>query len=167
MGCCGDPIDKPIPEEGNRITPFTAGGAVNQQPSGQSTLQWLEKGSLPSVTTPPPVLQYGQNGAGQAWNDPSQLNGSARPMSTFDGSAVTQRYSTSPSPPPNAYSPPLSPPLAMYAPTASRPIAMTVTGRRTTSPTAQSAFAAPADEGKLSVSFDFGEYGQCLWHEPL
>lgn len=169
MGCCGEPIDKPIPEEGNRITPFNTGGPVSQQPNGQTTLQWQEKSSLPSVATPPPVLQYGQNGVGQQpWNEAGQFNiygsnnGSVRPMSTYDGSAVAQTYaSTSPSPPPNAYSPPLSPPLAhptaIYAPNASRPAAMTVTGRRTTSPTTQSAFAPPADEGKLSVSIDFGE----------
>ncbi|KIP01522.1 hypothetical protein PHLGIDRAFT_96918 [Phlebiopsis gigantea 11061_1 CR5-6] len=33
---------------------------------------------------------------------------------------------------------------------------MTVTGRRETAPTAQGAFAPPADEGKLSVAIDFG-----------
>lgn len=156
MGCCGEPLEKPIPEEGNRITPFTTGGPVSQQPSAQSMQQWQEKTLLNSVTAPPPVLQYGQ----QQWDAAGQ-HGSPDASALRGSTLATAFASSSPSPPPNAYSPPHSPPLAhptaVYAPTAPRPIAMTVTGRRETSPTAQGAFAPPADEGKLSVAIDFGE----------
>lgn len=147
MGCCGDPIDKPIPEEGNRIHPFTAGGPVVQQPSAQSAPQWQEKSPMTSITTPPPVLQYGQPG----WDEKAAFN----PYATSGSSTYREStyMPTSSSPPPSAYtqSPPLIQPTAMYAPNGR----MTVTGRRTTSPNAP-AFAPPSDEGKLSVSIDFG-----------
>ena len=151
MGCCGEPIEKPIPEEGNRITPFTAGGPpVATQPAAHA-MQWQEKSLLNSVTPPPPALQYGQQQ--QQWSGAGQYGGS-------NGSDMRSSIYNA-SPPPAAYSPPNSPPLAaptaVYAPAAARPMAMTVTGRRATSPTAQGAFAPPADEGKLSVAIDFGE----------
>lgn len=158
MGCCGEPVDKPLPEESNRITPFDSGKPVNQQPSPQSTLQWQEKPlQQPGLTTPPPVLQYGQ----PAWNhqqQPGQFNpyangppSSPTAVSTnFTGSA--NGYVPTPgSPPPGAYRP-IAAPSAVYAGNGG----MSVSGRRTTSPTTQNQFAAPSDEGKLSVSIDFG-----------
>lgn len=159
MGCCGEPVDKPLPEESNRITPFDSGKPVNQQPSPQSTLQWQEKPlQQPGLTTPPPVLQYGQ----PAWNhqqQPGQFNpyangppSSPTAVSTnFTGSA-NGYVPTTGSPPPGAYRP-IAAPSAVYAGNGG----MSVSGRRTTSPTTQNQFAAPSDEGKLSVSIDFGE----------
>ena len=177
MGCCGESIDQPVPEEGNRITPFTSGGApVNQQPSAQSVPQWQEKGALSSIATPPPVLQYGKPDVGmhQPWAsqqantfnpyDSSTLVSS--PVGAFDvnGSftATHGNFGKTPSPPPSSFSPSQSPPLAhptaIYAQNQNQ-VRMTVTGRRTTSPTMQQGFTpTSADEGKISVSIDFGEY---------
>lgn len=159
MGCCGEPIEKPVPEEGNRVTPFTTGGPVSQQPSAQSALQWQEKSpGLPLLATPPPVLQYGQpNGEQQTFGQPGQF-GQFGAMS-FTGSTVTQGFAPtmSPSPPPSSFTavqtPPLAHPAAIYAPSNG----MTISGRRTASPSTQQAFSPPpADEGKLSVAIDFG-----------
>lgn len=172
MGCCGESREDPIPEEGNRITPFKEGGPIAQQPSSQSTPQWQEKASFqpPSLSTPPPALQYGQNGQNQLhqpWAqqpatpfNPYALTSSPPPATSptmFNGSINGTGYgSSSPSPPPNAYgmNSHLTQPGAAYAPGANR---MTVTGRgMSATGLTQNDFAAPSDEGKISVSIDFG-----------
>ncbi|PSS34244.1 hypothetical protein PHLCEN_2v1710 [Hermanssonia centrifuga] len=166
MGCCGEPADKPIPAEGNRITPFNTGNLVTQQPTPQSALQWQEKSIFQqsAISTPPPALQHNQNPSSpQTWG---QSNGeqynpyraSSPPSTLLNGSTVNGHGypASSPSPPfGQSQSSPLSKPASVYAPAGN--FGMTVTGRRTTSPDGQRPeFGAPSDEGKLSVSIDFG-----------
>lgn len=168
MGCCGESRDEPVAEEGNRITPFKQGEPVNQQPSPQSTPHWQEKASFqpPNLSTPPPALQYGQNGQTplhQPWaQQPSApfnpyAFSSSPPPATSPTIHGTGYGSSSPSPPPTAFgaTATLAQPGAAYAPNGTN--RMTVTGRGASGAAlSQNDFAAPSDEGKISVSIDFG-----------
>jgi hypothetical protein len=169
MSCCGESRDKPVPEEGNRITPFKEGQPITQQPAAQVSPHWQEKAIFqpPSIATPPPAIPYGhpQNSYGQLhqpWAqqpstpfNPYAASGSPPPSTNatspglFD-SSMNGYTSSSPSPPPNTYG--LAQPSAAYG--ANR---MTVSGRASAAtPLTQRDFAAPSDEGKISVSIDFG-----------
>ncbi|KAI0695313.1 actin-like ATPase domain-containing protein [Cytidiella melzeri] len=166
MSCCGESRDKPIPEEGNRVTPFKEGQPVTQQPSAQSLPQWQEKAIFqpPNIATPPPAVQYAQqqNQLHQPWAqqpalpfNPYAASGSPPPATNVTSptlfNASLKGYtasSSSPSPPPSSYG--LIPPSAVYG--ANR---MTVSGRGSAI-LSQKDFAAPSDEGKISVSIDFG-----------
>lgn len=191
MGCCGEPIDTPTPGDSNRVTPFDT-KAVTQQPSRQPGIQWqAEKQDFqqPIIPSPPPTLQYGQaqqpispyngtfplhNGLQQQWthsqqqvnafgtpsfnpsSPPTIFNGSDLGQSPFTRSSTPSTYVGNPL---NAYNPP---PLA-HPTGAHHGASMSISGRRTASPPAQlSGYVTTADEGKLSVSIDFGELLVCL-----
>jgi hypothetical protein len=170
MGCCGEPIDKPTPEEGNRAMPFTTGGLVTQQPSAHSDpSQWQEKSLATSIATPQPVLQYGKPGEGiqQPWaqqadqfNPYHPSNSSSPPPGTFNMSSPTHTsFAGSPSPPPGSFAPSqnygLAQPTAAYA--QSQSVRMSVIKRDSSSPSTKQPFGTPvADEGKLSIAIDFG-----------
>lgn len=168
MGCCGESRDKQLADDGNRITPFNDGQTITQQPSAQSMPQWQEKAisfQSPSITTPVPAAQPGsqqmaQNASQQPWGQPVTSfnpyvpNGSPPLANATSPTAFTGSLNgypvTTPSPPPNAY----SPGQLGIAYTANK---MTVTGRGSSNrPLSRQDFAAPSDEGKISVSIDFG-----------
>lgn len=184
MGCCGEPVDKTAPEDVNRVTPFDAEKAIAQQPSPQPGIQWQqEKQALqqPTISSPPPVLQYGQPqqpnspyhttfqlNNGQQWTQsqqqfnaygatgvlpppsPAMFNSSEFGQSQLTRSSTPSTYVANPL---NAYSS-----LSIAQPsTARHGPSMSISGRRTASPPAQPSGFVPVDEGKLSVSIDFGE----------
>lgn len=172
MGCCGEPANQPDSQGTNRSIATglaVAGKPVVHQPSPQSNPSWQEKPTFqaPGIATPPPVLQHGQNSTSEAWHQQGQqeaqfdpyasLNRTASPpagsATLVNGSTNGHGYPpTSPSPPfGQAQTPPLMQPNPVYMPSTS----MTVTSRHSVSP-GQSAFIPPSDEGKLSVSIDFG-----------
>lgn len=183
MGCCGEPIDKAEAQELNRAIPFET-KAINQQPSPQPGIQWQQEKQpfqLPNVPTPPPVLQYGlpqQRGSlydtstqaqsvVQQWTQSQQLSAYGTPgypqlpssPTMFGSEAGKTSISRSNTPstyvanPLNAYSPPITQPT-----TAHHVTGMSISGRGTASPPQISGqYVPPVDEGKLSVSIDFGE----------
>ncbi|KAJ3557489.1 hypothetical protein NM688_g1454 [Phlebia brevispora] len=166
MSCCGESANQANPQAGNRSIAIDTAKIVAQQPSPQPTLQLQEKSSFqpPSIATPPPVLQYHQNAVAQSWPPQaaqmhSYATGLGRTPSpptgtpTLVNGSLNGHGSPAPSIPPlgQSYSPPLTHPSAVYSPSAT----MTVTPKRTVSPGGQ-AFAPSNDEGKLSVSIDFG-----------
>ncbi|KAJ3486412.1 hypothetical protein NLI96_g4257 [Meripilus lineatus] len=62
MGCCGEPIDNNNPMAANRAAPYNP-AAVNNQPNPQMGMQWQQEKQQfqpPSVPSPPPAVQYGQ-----------------------------------------------------------------------------------------------------------
>lgn len=187
MGCCGEPNDKPSPQELNRVVPFEE-KAISQQPSPQPGISWQQEKhpfQQPVIPSPQPVAQYGQvqpqfqlgpgqiqNGLAQPWTQSPQFDGnttllgSPPPPSSSFGSpdnglqtpyTRTSTPSTYAANPLNGYSPPpLTHPTAAH-----HGSAMSISGRRTTSPSASaqiSGYVPTVDEGKLSVSIDFGKY---------
>lgn len=188
MGCCGEPSDKSSSQELNRVVPFATEGIAQQpspQP-GISWEQEKLAFQQPIVPSPQPVLQYGgqyqpsfqqipgqvQNGMAQPWTQSQQFDmltpsGSPPPPSPHafgnmeNGALMPSTRTSTPSTyvanPLNGYSPPpLTQPTAAH-----HSSGMSISGRRTTSPptSAQiSGYVPPMDEGKLSVSIDFGEY---------
>lgn len=191
MGCCGEPVDKTSPQELNRIVPFET-KAVGQQPSPQPGIQWQQEKQVfqqPIVPSPPPVLQYGhaqpqamqydyttkmQNSIGSQpqWSQSQQFSaftspGLPQPSSpTMFGGSEAGKFTRSSTPSTyvanslNAYSPPIAQPSTVH-----HSPGMSISDRRTASPTAQiSSFVPPLDEGKLSVSIDFGESALLLYN---
>ncbi|THH28180.1 hypothetical protein EUX98_g6007 [Antrodiella citrinella] len=171
MGCCGEPVDSPELQELNRVVPFQQPKALNQQPSPQPNIQWQQEKQgfqQPTIPSPPPVLQ---NQYGQALYDPSQgqqqqmyqqqqqqqfnpyqPQGIQSPSSpTMFGGMENGNSPYTPSSTPSTY---VTNPLNAYTP--HHAAGMSVSGRRTTSPAQVSDFIPPQDEGKLSVSIDFG-----------
>lgn len=174
MGCCGEPADQPNSHVGgNRSIALDSSKPVIQQPSAQPALQWQEKPSFqaPNIATPAPVLQYNQNTA-ESWEQQGAQYDPYAPSRTASPSAATATLvngsinghgfapSASPAPFGQTHSPPpLAHPGAAYSPSTS----MTVTSRKAVSPGGQHPpFVPPSDEGKLSVSIDFGMHGSSL-----
>ncbi|KAH8101329.1 actin-like ATPase domain-containing protein [Cristinia sonorae] len=175
-GCCGESADKPLPDEANRINPFETNlntKPTAQQPGPHPNLSWQpEKSSyhLPVIASPPAV--YNQFGASQAQFDAgSQLHRETTPM--FIGNQAAYGSGIHPPGSPTGFDPghismdrPSTPttisttanPLNAYSPQpTTHKKQVSLSGRHTVSPPAQvSGFSPPADEGKLSVSIDFG-----------
>ncbi|OCH88943.1 actin-like ATPase domain-containing protein [Obba rivulosa] len=184
MSCCGEP-NKPNNDAANRVTPFNA-QPITQQPAPQAGLQWSNEKSQggfqqPPIPSPPPAAHtFGsQNGFEQgsetAWSQrthspPAELSqynpyassGSPPPIApTMQGSVNGYgSFAQLPSVPPAAFSgyPSSStPPLAQPVPVRNRSANMSVSGPSTISPGIQKLEgSATFDEGKLSISIDFG-----------
>ncbi|OBZ74645.1 Heat shock protein 12B [Grifola frondosa] len=153
MSCCGEPVDT---QEANRARQANA-CVVNQQPGPQPGLQWNEKVQSPfqqpTVTLPPQAHQPGYRERQGQWDaslstrqsqfDPYALSGSPPP-----GSHVHPNPSVSVTPPPPGAAP------SVYSGPSPSPIQTPPPLR--TSPLPRSTAAGIFDEGKLSVSIDFG-----------
>jgi hypothetical protein len=146
MGCCGDPISA----EGtttNRPT-YVHNTVTNQQPSPQPGLEKLLY-QHPTIPSPPPVLSHLQTGTPQVplWNM-NTLSSSPPPaaQSTLGNSSL---YTNGPLLRPSSAHHPTSPSMSM---------AHLSMNQRMSSPPLPRALSPPPDEGKMSISIDFGEY---------
>lgn len=174
MSCCGEP-NKPK-DEANRVAPFN-GQTVNQQPGPHPGVQYHEKQASfqqPTIPSPTPTHPYGQqsfnghNGHQQTPSNWSQHSPSPPPMnqfgaygapglpaptpSSFNGSSTAYSQHQSllqPSPVHNA---------SFRGNTSSPHTSMTSPPPMTATPMPRQDFRPPSDEGKMSVSIDFGVY---------
>ena len=167
MSCCGEPNNKlENAQVAHHVTPFQT-QPITQQPGPQPSLQWQqanEKGFPPAVgPTPPPQAHqaYGSweksSPNQQTTFQPYPSQGSPPPGMYPNGAMPPHQPG---SPPPGTTSSPYSayggsvqsPPLAR---TPERSVPMSVTTRGPSPPVLpqQTSFA---NEGKLSVSIDFG-----------
>ena len=160
MSCCGEP-NKPK-DDVNRVSPYT-NGTVNRQPGLHPAPQFHESFQQPNIPSPIPSHPHGQNTM-------NSLNGHQH---------VPSNWSThSPSPPPvnqfgapgvnNTFNGPVTgfsqrQPLLSPSPThnASHRSNTTSPHMSTSSPSmatfsGRQDFRPPLDEGKMSVSIDFG-----------
>ena len=182
MGCCGEPANQPGTQERSLATAVGAdgNGLITEQPSPQPTPSWQEKATFqpPGIATPPPVFQNGQNAMTQNWNQqgqviqfnpygasngappptasPTLINSSAPATSTTLANSLMygQGVRGNPSPYGQAQA---TAPLIQPDPVYSTNMNMTATSRISVSPGGyRPAFSTPSDEGKLSVSIDFG-----------
>lgn len=177
MSCCGEPNNAPVPE--NRAVNTYNNQTVNQQPTPHPGFQGQPISfQQPNISSPPNAYSqnsFGPNGVGQSGFQ--QPNGFQQPQQNG--------WSHSPSPPPmNQFGQPNQPNL--HAPTPSTynastnsygtmapllqpsPVHTPSQGFRSSTasppgqmvspavPPPQQAFKPPSDEGKMSVSIDFG-----------
>ncbi|OCB85968.1 actin-like ATPase domain-containing protein [Sanghuangporus baumii] len=166
MGCCGEPLNKYDDKQNlnapNNVYP------TNQQPSPHPGALYHEKQQFrpPSIPSPPPAQQFGAqiavNGSGflqQPWQQQMPPS-SSPPLPSSSGAFNPYQLSTSPSPPPAS---------AQFSGTTLNGMAQTGSfqaGSRYSSAmmmtsrvegSVKSSNAGPAiDEGKMSVSIDFG-----------
>lgn len=160
MGCCGEP-NKPN-EDANRVSPYNS-GTVNQQPGPHPGPQFNEKFQQPNIPSPTPSHPHGRNamnsfsGHQRAPSNWSTHSPSPPPMNQYGTPGVNNTFSSSvngifqhqpllsPTPTHNAShsSDTTSPHRSMSSP----PVG-TSSGRQE--------FKPPSDEGKMSVSIDFG-----------
>ncbi len=170
MSCCGEPTHKiENAQAAQQVTPFQA-HPVSQQPGPQPGLHWQgsEKIDAPAGPSPPP--QAYQNGY-STWEKSSPNGqtaffpqGSSPPPGMYPNGAMPPHTPGSPplgtsSTPYSAYSTPIqSPPLARTSPGL---VPMSVTSRGPSPPAIPQPLSF-ADEGKISVSIDFGELRQVV-----
>jgi hypothetical protein len=150
MGCCGDPITA---ENATANRPTQVQNAItNQQPSPQPGLEKLLF-QQPTIPSPPPV----------------QLQ-SGIPQPPLWGVTPFNPYPSSPSPPAaqsifngsNGYmNEPLLRPSSAHQPAYGTSPSMSTAhlslGQRVASPPLPRTSSPPPDEGKMSISIDFGE----------
>jgi hypothetical protein len=145
MSCCGTPATQQAADEKNRQYPqYPQQSPVNQQPSPQPGLGWHEKPYQPPTIPSPPPTHYShgtshspppQSTFGQSYQQPG--------LSPNNSSGTTYPVPSVVRPPPTL--PPSPPPVGSYGPISSvSPLPPT------------KGYAVPTDEGKLSVSIDFG-----------
>lgn len=144
MPCCGAPTGTQAIEEKNRSYPqYPQQSPINQQPSPQPGLGWEEKPyQLPSIPSPPPT-HYPQVPPHSP--PPGNYNPSYQ-QSTYGASNLSGTTYQAPSivrPPPSL--PPSPPTIGAYGPIST-----------VSPPPQQRGLNVPTDEGKLSVSIDFG-----------
>ena len=170
MSCCGEPNHKvENAQAAHQVTPFQT-QPVSQQPGPQPSLNWQgsEKFQSPAGPSPPP--QAYQNGY-PSWEKSSPNGqttfapqGSPPPAGMYPNGAMPPHTPGSPPPgtavsPYSAYSASIqSPPLARTSPGT---VPMTVTSRGPSPPSMAQPLSF-ADEGKISVSIDFGESRRIL-----
>jgi hypothetical protein len=161
-GCCGKPISNDL--EGNRkVEQYHSSSPISQQPGRQPGLSW-EKFGLPSISSPSPTYPYGSSHSPPL---PSIYNGfsgsgpSPAASSSFFEQSPTNGYRGGGSPPPlrpnsghgmritsgsaNRYSTRSGSLIASVVPIIS-----------------SNNYVPPSDEGKLSVSIDFGGFRNLL-----
>lgn len=146
MSCCGTLAGRKGAEEKNRpYSHYPQQSPINQQPSPLPGLGWHEKPYQPSTIPPipsPPPTHYSHT---TSHSPPPTLNNSY-PQPGFNSSVLSGTTYQVPSiirPPPSL--PPSPPPVGSYGPIS------------TVSPPPQAkGYIIPTDEGKLSVSIDFG-----------
>lgn len=184
MGCCGEPYEKQDVNNGKRDI-LDAGHPTNLQPSPHPGLQYQEKQfQPPNIPSPPPVQQFGGqqvvNGSNmpfmqqQQWQQPhSPPPGASSPFNpygqssspspapvssqftgtTLNGIGSVQNFNTTNGMVPNGG---LQRPMPSYPGTPGNP-SMITTSNVTTS-TLRGPDSTPlVDEGKMSVSIDFGK----------
>jgi hypothetical protein len=144
MSCCGTPTGNQGVNEKNRPYPqYPQQSPTNQQPVPQPVLEWQEKPYQPPAIPSPPPTHYSHGTSHSP--PPTNLNPSYQ-QSMFNTSTLSGTTYQAPSinrPPPSL--PPSPPPLGGYGPIS------------TVSPPPQKkGYLVPSDEGKLSVSIDFG-----------
>jgi hypothetical protein len=145
MPCCGTPVaDKGVDDKNRAYSQYPPQSPINQQPTPQPGLGWQEKPyQSPTIPSPPPT--HYSHGPSHSPPPPGNLNHPYHP-SSFNTSAMSGTTYQAPSinrPPPSL--PPSPPPLGGYGPVS------------TVSPPPQKkGYTVPTDEGKLSVSIDFG-----------
>ena len=158
MPCCGTPVSEGGPGDKNRSYPqYPQQSPINNQPGPQSSPGWNEKPYQPPAIPSPPPTHYSH---GLSHSPPPANLGSSYPQSTFNASSLsgtTYQASSITRPPPSL--PPSPPPVGGYGPVS------------TVSPPPQKkGYTIPTDEGKLSVSIDFGSsspsYQPCLIRYP-
>ncbi len=177
MSCCGEPSHKTdTAQVAQYVTPFQT-QPITQQPGLQPNLQWQqpninEKGFQPQPAvgpTPPPQAHPGYGGweksspNQQTTFQPYVPQGSPPPVTYPNGAMPPQQAG---SPPPGSTSSPFSPygvPVPVQTPPLARTpeqrsVPMSVTTRGPSPPSMPQQLSFAADEGKLSVSIDFGEW---------
>ena len=173
MSCCGEPSHKAdTVQAAQYVTPFQT-QPVTQQPGPQPNLQWQqpsinEKGfqSQPGAGPSPPPQAYGgwekSSPNQQTTFQPYVPQGSPPPVAYPIGAMPPQLAgsppgsTTSPFSPYGAPAPVQTPPLARTP--EQRSVPMTVTTRGSSPPSMPQQLSFAADEGKLSVSIDFGAW---------
>ncbi|KAF9234588.1 actin-like ATPase domain-containing protein [Melanogaster broomeanus] len=174
MGCCGEPITKPDTQYNNRPQPVNA-GIVQQQPGPHPGAQFYEKPTLliPSVPSPPPpsFLPNNQSFIGAQGGQPWHGSPSPPPQGSI------HHGMTSPAPMnvgmqmmPNAafhpsgqggstlFSSPLLHPSPVHVPPRHASTSPSLSGTMTLAGTSttRNDFGGPPDEGRMSISIDFG-----------
>lgn len=145
MPCCGTPTANQGADQKNLSYPqYPPQSPINQQPVPQPSLGWPEKQYQPPNIPSPPPTHYSHGNSHSP--PPSHLNHSYQQpttnASTWSGTTTYQTPSIV-RPPPSL--PPSPPPAGLYGPVS------------TVSPPPQKkGYMIPTDEGKLSVSIDFG-----------
>lgn len=150
MSCCGEPK---IADEQARNRPVAqSSGYINQQPGPQVGLSEKQGFRQPSISSPSPVHNnpYGQNGQQQLWGSQSPSPPPGTPWNSQYTNVQPQNDRTSPIMRPNSTHQPSSSISAMRMSPGPGPLSPTPLGPRRE-------FAQPVDEGKMSVSIDFGE----------
>lgn len=144
MPCCGTPAGPQGAHEKNNVyAQYAPQSPINQQPGPQPGLGWQEKPYQPPTIPSPPPTHY-SNGTSQS-PPPSHANHSYQ-QSAFGTSTWSGTTYQAPSivrPPPSL--PPSPPPVGAYGPIST-----------VAPPPQQRGYNVPTDEGKLSVSIDFG-----------
>lgn len=142
--CCGTPAgNQGADEKKLPYSQYPQQPPINQQPGPQPDLGWQEKPYQPPNVPSPPPTHYSHGTSHSP--PPSNFNPSYQ-QSSFNTSSLSGTTYQAPSivrPP--ASSPPSPPPVGSYGPIS------------TVSPLPpMKGYAIPTDEGKLSVSIDFG-----------
>lgn len=145
MPCCGTPAGNKGADEKNRpYSQYPQQSPINQQPSLHPGLGWQEKPYHPPTIPSPPPTHYShgtshspppQSNFSQAYQHPG-FNPSTLSGTTYQAPSTTR-------PPPSL--PPSPPPVGSYGPVSV-----------VSPPPPTKGYTIPTDEGKLSVSIDFG-----------
>lgn len=178
MGCCGQPYDETTTNSQKQLVANNS-YPTNQQPSPHPGTQYQEKQFLPpTIPSPAPTQQFGsQNGAGangfpqQPWQQ-QMLAGSPPPPSTSPPPFNPYQLSGSPSPPIAATQfsgsnlhgmanmAAVQRPMPYYpGASAAQSSIMMTTSKLSGMKTPETVPAA--DEGKMSISIDFGASPTC------
>jgi len=159
MSCCGTPAGKQGAEEKNRpYSQYPQQSPINQQPGPQPGLGWQEKPyqppTIPPIPSPPPTHYShttsqsppSQNTLSYSYQQPG-YNPSRMSGATYQTPPIIR-------PPPSL--PPSPPPVGAYGPMST-----------VSPPPPSKGYIIPTDEGKLSVSIDFGmSIPNLLEHSP-
>lgn len=145
MPCCGTPAtNQPTDQKNHSYNQYPPHSPINQQPSPQPGLGWQEKQYQQPEIPPPPPTHYSH----ETSHSPPPSNFNSYQPSTFNASTLsgtTYQAPSIPRPPPS-----LSPSPPLPGPYGRGPIS-------TVSPAQNKGYVVPTDEGKLSVSIDFGK----------
>lgn len=154
-GCCGEPAGQKLANN-TRVSQYPQ-SPVSQQPAPQPGLQWQEKNDYLPPHIPSPSPSHSPYGLSNSPPPQSQYNGytPANTSTLYESTLNGHAFSTSGSPPPLLRPNPVhamgSQPPGLY-----NGMAMGNKITSVTPATAQNGYAPASDEGKLSVSIDFG-----------
>ncbi|KZT24956.1 actin-like ATPase domain-containing protein [Neolentinus lepideus HHB14362 ss-1] len=163
MSCCGSARKPEVREEENSqtvITPFGT-GPVTQQPGAHPGLQFNEKSfRSPSLSPPPPALQFGPNGSSPhpPWGTQSHSPPAMAQFNPYVQNGSPSPFNSSA----NTFSPLLNQqvlqpsPVHAYTRPGTTPPPMALSTPQVVSSAQGASFSPPSDEGKIVVSIDFG-----------